>query len=65
MTTRALQRVTNKFDAWAAERGLIFSPSKTVNMTFEKKHEEPIEIMLKNKIILFIESTKFFGMTVD
>ena len=28
VTTRALQGVTNKFDKWAAKRGLIFSPNK-------------------------------------
>ena len=51
MASRALQGVTNKLDAWAAERSLTFSPSKTINMTFRKRNEEPIEILLKNKII--------------
>ena len=42
VATRALQRVTNKSDEWAAKRGLTFSPSKTVN---RKKNKEPVEIM--------------------
>ena len=29
VTSRALQGLTNKLDAWAAEKGLTFSPSKT------------------------------------
>ena len=32
MATRALLRTTNKFDAWARERELTFSPSKTVSI---------------------------------
>ena len=55
MTSRALQGVTNKMDAWAAERGLTFSRSKTVSITFRKRrkrNEKPIEVILKNQIIL-------------
>ena len=55
--SRALQGVTKKLDAWAAERGLTFSSRKTVSMTFKKRNEEPIEIMLRNKIIPSKEST--------
>ena len=57
--SRALQGVTNKLDAWAAERGLTFSPSKIVSMTFRKRNKEPIEIMLRNKIMPSKESTQF------
>ena len=42
---RALQGMTNKLDEWAAERGLIFSPSKIVRMSFrkrKKRNEESI-----------------------
>ena len=56
VAARALQRLTNKLDAWAAERGLIFSPNKTASMVFRmrrKRNEEPLEIMLRNQIILF------------
>ena len=60
VASRALQRVTNKLDAWAADRGLNFSPSKTVSMLFrkrKKRNEEPLEIMLRNEIILSKEIT--------
>ena len=50
MAARALQGVTNKLDAWAAERGLKFSPNKTVSMVFRKRYEEPLKIMLRNEI---------------
>ena len=30
-----------------------------------KRNEEPIEIMLSNKVIPFKESPQFFGMTID
>ena len=33
------QGVTNKLDAWATGMGLLFSPSKTVSMTFRKRKE--------------------------
>ena len=39
VAARALQAVTNKIDAWAAEKGLIFSTSKTVNMVFRKRRK--------------------------
>ena len=65
VASRALQGVTNKFDAWPAERGLTFLPSKTISMTFANRNEEPIEIMLRNKIIPSIESTQFMGTTLD
>ena len=38
--TRVLQGVTNKLDAWAAERGLTFFPNKTVSIIFRKRNEE-------------------------
>ena len=60
--------MTNKLDAWAAERGLTFSPSKTVSMTFRKRrkrNKEPIEIMLKNEILPSKENTQFLRMTLD
>ena len=46
VTKTALQGVTNKLDAWVAERGLTFSPSKTVSMVFRirirrKRNKEP------------------------
>ena len=52
MEDRALQGVTNKLDAWAANRALIVSTSRTVNMIFRKRtrrNEEPMEIILNNK----------------
>ena len=36
VATRALQEVTNKLDAWKAERRITFSNSKTINMIFRK-----------------------------
>ena len=36
VTTQALQRSINNFKAWAKERGLSFSPSKTAEMVFNK-----------------------------
>ena len=44
VTARAMQGVTNKLDAWAAERSLSFSPNKTVSLTFRKRNKEPIKI---------------------
>ena len=64
MASRALQGVTNKLDAWAAEMGLIFSPSKTVSMTFRKRrkrNEEPIEIMLISKLYPLKKAPSFWG----
>ena len=60
VTSRVLQRVINKLNVWAAERGMTFSPRKTVSMTFRKRrkrNEVLIEIMLRNKIIPSKEST--------
>ena len=70
VVSRALQGVTNKLDAWAAERGLTSYTNKIISMIFifmkrRKRNEEPIEIMLKNKIIPLKESTQFLGMTLD
>ena len=56
---RALQGATNKLDAWLAERSLTFSPSKTVRFTFRKRgkrNKEPLEIMLRSRIIPSKES---------
>ena len=39
VAVRALQRVTNKFEVWAAEKRLTFSTSKTVNMVFRKRRK--------------------------
>ena len=44
--SKTLQGVINKLVAWAAKRGLTFSPSNTVSMPFRKRNEELIEIML-------------------
>ena len=52
-------------DAYAAERGLFFSPNKTVSMIFKKRNKEPIEIKLKNKIILSKEKIWVMGMSLD
>ena len=44
MADRALQGLSNKLNAWALERELIFPTSKTVNMVFrkrKKRNEEP------------------------
>ena len=65
VAARALQGVSNKLDAWAAERGLTFSPNKTASMVFKKKNKEPLEIMLRNEIIPSKESTQFLEMTLD
>ena len=62
MASRALQGVAKKLDS--ADRGLTFSPSKTVSMKFRKRNKEPIEIMLRNKIIPSKESTQFLGITL-
>ena len=64
MAARALQVVTNRLDVWAAKRGLTFSTSKTISMTFRKRNEEPLEIKLRNETIPFKESTQFLGMTL-
>ena len=40
VAARALQRVTNKLYALAAQRELTFSTSKTVNMIFKKRTNE-------------------------
>ena len=45
VAARTLQGMTNKLDAWATERGLIFFPKKTVSMVFrkrKKRNEEPL-----------------------
>ena len=34
-------------------------------MVFRKRKEEPLEIMLRNEIIPYKESTELFGMTQD
>ena len=39
VVSRSLQEVTNKLDAWTAERGLTFFPKITVNMIFRKRNE--------------------------
>ena len=65
---RALQEMTNNLDACAAENDLTFFTQKTVSMIFRKRrkrNEEPIVIMLRNKIIPFKESIQFLGMTLD
>ena len=46
VATRALQGVTIKLDACAVERGLTFSPNKTVSMIFRKRNEEPMKTKL-------------------
>ena len=43
VTARALQGVTSKLDAWAAEREPIFFTSKTVNMVFRKRRKKNYE----------------------
>ena len=51
-----------------SQRGLTFSTSKTISMTFrkrKKRNEEPLEIKLRNETIPFKESTQFLGMTLD
>ena len=45
VAARTLQGVTNKLDAWAAERALTFSSKKTVSLIFrkrKKRNEEPL-----------------------
>ena len=59
--------MTNKLDLWAAEKGLTLSPKITVRMIFKKRrkrNEEPIEIMLRSKIIPYKESTQSLRMTL-
>ena len=68
MAAGALQYVTNKLDAWAVERGLKFFFNKTVSIVFRKgrkRNEEPLEIMLRDKIIPSKGSTQFLGMTIE
>ena len=65
VAARALQGVTKKLDIWAAERGLKFSPNKTISMIFRKRNEKPLEIMMRNEIIPSKECTQFLGMTQD
>ena len=65
VAARALQGMTNKLDAWATKKGLKFPSSKTVSMIFRKRNEEPIEILLGNKIIPSKQSTQFLWMTLD
>ena len=36
-----------------------------VNMKLRKRNEEPIEIVLRNKILTSKENTQFLGMTLD
>ena len=65
---RALQDVTNNIDAWAMERELTFSTSKTVNMIFRKRrkrNKEPMEITSRTQIIPYEESTQLMGITLD
>ena len=53
VSARALQGGTNKLNTWAAERGLTFSPNKTVSIVFRKRrkrNEEPLKIMLNYKL---------------
>ena len=60
MATRALQELTYKLDTWVAERVLIFSPSKPVNIVFRKRrkrNEEPI----KNQTMSLQGKTQFLG----
>ena len=40
VAARALQEVTNKLFAWAADRRLTFSTSKTVSMIFKREERE-------------------------
>ena len=49
---RALQGLTNKLDAWAAEIRLTFSTSNTVNMVIikRKRNKEPMKITTRNQI---------------
>ena len=37
VAARELQGITKKLNAWAAEKGLTFSTSKTVDFAFRKK----------------------------
>ena len=39
IATRVLQ-TTNKIDVWASQRGLLFSPSKTVTMALRKMKQK-------------------------
>ena len=40
VAAKALKGVTNKIGAWAAEKGLTFSTSKTVNIVFSKRRKK-------------------------
>ena len=64
MATRALKGVANKLDAWAAKRGLAFSPNKAVSMIFRKRNKEPMEIMLRNEKIPSTENIHFLRLTL-
>ena len=44
---------------------ITFSPSKIVSMTFRKRNEEPIEIIMRSEIRPSKESTQILGMTLN
>ena len=61
LATRASQGTTSNFEAMAVDSRLFFLLSKTVVMVFRKRKErnkEPLEIMLRNQIIPYMESTQ-------
>ena len=68
VAARALQRFTNKLDAWLAKRRITFSTSKTIIMVFKKRrkrNKESVKITLKSQIVLNKKSTQFLGSTLD
>ena len=62
-----LRELGNGVDAslFADDLAIYITTSKTVTIKFRKRNEEPIEIMLRNKIIPSKENTQFLGMALD
>ena len=66
MPAGTLQEVNNKLDTWAAKKGPTFSTNKTVKMIFKKRKKvKPIEITIRNQIVLYNESSQVLGITLD
>ena len=58
------QRINNKPNGWAAEKGLYFLPNNLV-ITIFRKVGKPVHVTLRDQIILYIESIEFLWMTLD
>ena len=63
LATRASQKI-KKLDAWAAERGLLFSPSKIMSMKRRKRDETLLEIVLISKSVGNLNLSADFSKTL-